>query len=121
MTNIRRKRIGLLSTLSVLALCTTGSASASISPPRVAGAGTMRAYFNLPYDGTDPIATGCGNTATTPRYTQTPFGTLYLRWSTACKTNWGRFVGNGLAACFAKVTKLPPQSEENTASGFFAS
>jgi hypothetical protein len=52
----------------------------------------------LPHDGTDPIATGCANTAITVAtasvtLTNGSRGTLSLRWSTACKTNWAQFSG----------------------------
>jgi hypothetical protein len=53
--------------------------------------------LNQPYDGTDPAATGCANTASNASVTQTPFGTLILRWSSGCKTNWGKFTPNGSA------------------------
>lgn len=50
------------------------------------------------YDGQDPIATGCANTVTTPRSAQiyagdgTIIGQIQLRYSTGCRTVWGRIL-----------------------------
>ena len=50
-----------------------------------------------PYDGTDPVATGCSNTARVARsaplrntYTGTARGTVYLMYSSACRTVWAK-------------------------------
>lgn len=82
----RRLTLSMLGVVSgtIFALALVGPASGS----------------TLPYDGTDPIATGCNNSATTVATTPVNhngvnYGTLYLRWSTGCKTNWGKFTGNG--------------------------
>lgn len=52
------------------------------------------------YDGEDPIASGCANTAITARSTaiyvnDTRVGTIELRYSTACRTVWGRVLSTG--------------------------
>jgi len=68
----------------------------------VAARGARVPALSLPYDGTDPISTGCANSATTAASVKVynPAGGAYLgllelRWSTSCKTNWGKFTGNG--------------------------
>jgi hypothetical protein len=71
-------------------------AASGVSPAGAAFASTATPALNLPYDGTDPQADGCAKTAVTvvtvPLYNGPEFvGNLSLRWSTACKTNWGRF------------------------------
>ena len=48
-----------------------------------------------PYDGTDPIATGCANGAITIgtrpiKSPQATFGTMEVRYSPSCQTNWIR-------------------------------
>jgi len=70
--------------------------------PAHAATGARIPALNLPYDGTDPGADGCANSATTPTSVKVynPSGGAYiglleLRWSTSCKTNWGKFTGNG--------------------------
>ncbi|HEV8559295.1 MAG TPA: DUF2690 domain-containing protein [Actinophytocola sp.] len=63
-----------------------------------------------PYDGTDPQATGCSNTGRVVR--QAPLanefggqqGTVYLYYSTACRTVWAKVV-TGLPEC---IPGLPP-------------
>ena len=79
-------------------------ASTSVPSPHPAHAATGARVLalNLPYDGTDPIQTGCANSATTPKSVKVYnpsggayIGLLQLRWSTSCKTNWGKFTGNG--------------------------
>ncbi|WP_405816654.1 YjfA family protein [Streptomyces sp. NBC_01390] len=52
------------------------------------------------YDNQDPIASGCANTAITARSTaiyvgSTRVGTIELRYSTACRTVWGRVLSTG--------------------------
>jgi len=54
---------------------------------------TAAPSLNLPYDGTDPSTTGCANGAQVATHITKSYGTLELRWSPTCKTNWGRFVG----------------------------
>jgi uncharacterized protein DUF2690 len=86
--SVRRQRL-LRSLVCVLAglgfaLLSVGTASAA----------------NLPHDGTDPITTGCANTAVTVNNTAVDHGGVYygnlaLRWSTDCKTNWAKFTGSG--------------------------
>jgi hypothetical protein len=90
--------------IAVVAFATlaTGSASAAPAAPARAPAVSSPVHpmtLNLPYDGTDPAGNGCANTAVTinSATTSTPFGTLYLRWSNGCHTNWGKFVPNGAA------------------------
>ena len=73
------------------------SASSTVAASPHAAAGS--AALNLPYDGTDPIATGCANSAETVASKEVVLdgqdvGDLQLRWSTTCKTNWGRFIDN---------------------------
>lgn len=59
------------------------------------GSGTAQA---LPYDGTDPVSTGCDRDARTVRYAnfRTPggqvFGVIELRYSPRCRTAWARVV-----------------------------
>jgi len=54
-----------------------------------------------PSDGTDPIATGCAVGITTPRSAQVRdnsghlLGSILLRWSARCGTNWAVAVANG--------------------------
>lgn len=69
-----------------------------------AGAGLVSSAAraaNLPYDGSDPIATGCTSGATTPRAAGVAdsrghyLGTIQLRWSGRCGTNWATAVANG--------------------------
>jgi len=84
----------------------TGPAGASTSVPSPYPAHTATGArvpaLNLPYDGTDPMQDGCANSATTVESTKVynPSGGAYvglleLRWSSSCKTNWGKFTGNG--------------------------
>lgn len=40
--------------------------------------------------GKDPESTGCSADAVTVAYTPYRYGTLDLRWSNTCKTNWAR-------------------------------
>lgn len=58
-----------------------------------------------PYDGTDPGATGCSNTARVARsapirnrYNGHAQGTVYLMYSTACRTVWAKMV-TGAPGC----------------------
>jgi hypothetical protein len=68
--------------------------SSEASATARAATATAAPTLNLPYDGTDPSSTGCANTAQVVQSNVSSYGTLQLRWSTACKTNWGRFVAN---------------------------
>jgi hypothetical protein len=97
----RLKLVGLLATVIPLALpIANASASKSAAPSHLARAATARSFFNLPYDGTDPISTGCANSGVTVNNTPVNhagryFGNLALRWSSSCKTNWAKFSSNG--------------------------
>lgn len=92
-----------LSAVSAGAATIVSAGTASSWPPAhaaVATKGTPIPALTLPYDGTDPAATGCANSAVTVNSTPVNhggvnFGTLQLKWSTSCKTNWGKFTGNG--------------------------
>jgi Protein of unknown function (DUF2690) len=56
---------------------------------------------NLPFDGQDPVATGCSNSAVTVASRPIvggdgrTIGRVDLRWSNACLTNWARTVSFG--------------------------
>src|SRR5262249_37962634 len=53
-------------------------------------------------DGQDPAATGCDATASTVDSIPTSFGTIDLRFSSACQTNWVRitgYPGGGTSLC----------------------
>ncbi len=75
---------------TVLAAVALGAASLAMFPAAAS------AQLNKPYDGTDPVATGCDRTATTVASTPVDGGTLELRWSSSCRTNWGRFTGGNV-------------------------
>lgn len=89
---------GLLLVPTLLSAASAAAAkSVSPAPEAVAVMGTPSPSLNLPYDGTNPETDGCANTVTTPASTPVinggiNYGTLELRWSNACKTNWGRFI-----------------------------
>ncbi|OXM61189.1 DUF2690 domain-containing protein [Amycolatopsis vastitatis] len=64
---------------------------AAISP---ASSSATTMSLNQPGDGLDPAAAGCSGSAVTAdgATVRTPYGTLELRWSETCLTNWGRFL-----------------------------
>lgn len=91
MLKVFPKLFSILLILFLLAV-TTGTVFAA---PRMANVTCSGNGCN----GQDPTATGCANTATTPLSAPVKDGTLtlgtvYLRWSTACSTNWTKFVSN---------------------------
>ncbi|MEU6349437.1 DUF2690 domain-containing protein [Streptomyces sp. NPDC047072] len=64
----------------------------------------------LPYDGADPVASGCANTAVTARHTWMALngyvaGRIDLRYSTACRTVWARVVNFKRDGGGAKVAR----------------
>ncbi len=85
--------------LAAVALPTSAaSASSVVAPSPDASAGPAVANLHFPLDGTDPIATGCANSAVTVANTPISIhgislGDLQLRWSTACQTNRAKFTG----------------------------
>ncbi len=93
------KLIVLAAALAAVALPTSAaSASSQVAPSPHASAGRTVADLHFPLDGTDPIATGCATSAVTVANTPISIygislGDLQLRWSTACRTNWGKFTG----------------------------
>jgi hypothetical protein len=99
---VRHAAVSVIAGLFLLpALLPADSAAAatSVSPTHETAAvtGTPRPFLNLPYDGTDPGADGCANSTTTPASISVTngginYGTLQLKWSNTCKTNWGRFI-----------------------------
>jgi Protein of unknown function (DUF2690) len=60
--------------------------------------GAASAQLVHPYDGTDPAATGCANTAHQAASVAVDGGTLQLMWSTSCHTNWARFTGGNVGS-----------------------
>ena len=71
----------LIPAMSSEALATTHAATAPAAP--CSGFGC---------DGYDPNADGCATGATVPTSVTNSYGTLQLRWSPTCKTNWGRLI-----------------------------
>jgi hypothetical protein len=72
----------------------------------VAAAGTLFAgtASAAAYDGTDPIATGCANSAITARSAYGSYGGVNrvfveLRYSTVCATTWARITTLNVPAC----------------------
>ena len=72
----------LIPAMSTEALATTHAATAPAAAP-CSGFGC---------DGQDPNADGCANGAQVVYSAVTSYGTLQLRWSPTCKTNWGRLI-----------------------------
>ena len=80
--SVVKKSLAVVTASIALAVGLTGSAGAAA------------------YDNEDPIASGCANTAITARSTaiyvnSTQVGTIELRYSTACRTVWGRVLSTG--------------------------
>lgn len=84
----------------------------------------------LPYDGQDPMASGCASSAYTvlsapikiiPMYGSGTVGTLELRYSSQCGTNWGRVTTSGGAVRLIQVNAVR-QSDGYTQyeSGYYA-
>ncbi|HWJ62357.1 MAG TPA: DUF2690 domain-containing protein [Acidimicrobiales bacterium] len=76
----------------------------------------------LAYDYTDPATTGCSATAITVASTAVidsrngaNVGTVELRWSTACKTNWARVTRtDGQNALWSNVTVTRASTSDTT-------
>ncbi|WP_331720486.1 YjfA family protein (plasmid) [Streptomyces sp. NBC_00161] len=70
---------------------------------------TSAEAFSLPYDGSDPISTGCANGAITAR-TASVSGdtTVELRYSAHCNAAWARvrITGHNWAAGAAEVRRI---------------
>ncbi|MEV0412564.1 DUF2690 domain-containing protein [Streptomyces sp. NPDC050448] len=80
--SISKKAVAVTTASIALALGLSGNASAAA------------------YDGQDPISSGCANTAITAKSSaiyvgSTQVGTIELRYSTACRTVWGRVRSTG--------------------------
>jgi hypothetical protein len=80
--SVIKKTLAVTTASIALAVGFTGSASAAA------------------YDNQDPISSGCANTAITARSSAiyvggTQVGTIELRYSTSCRTVWGRVRSNG--------------------------
>ncbi|WP_327280622.1 MULTISPECIES: DUF2690 domain-containing protein [unclassified Streptomyces] len=80
--SVVQKSLAVATASVALAIGFTGSASAAA------------------YDDQDPISSGCANTAITARSSaiyvgSTQVGTIELRYSTACRTVWGRVRSTG--------------------------
>lgn len=76
------------SLLSALVLLAT-TASALVAAPGIAQA--------APYDGGNPVSSGCARSVITARQATiyadgTPVGVVQLRYSTSCRTVWGRTI-----------------------------
>ncbi|MFC5911641.1 DUF2690 domain-containing protein [Streptacidiphilus monticola] len=80
MTVPRKLRLGLavLAAAGMLICAHVPQASASVAPE---GCTTS-------CDGSDPVALGCANDATTVASATYTGGTVLLRWSPSCKVNW---------------------------------
>ncbi|MEV6053261.1 DUF2690 domain-containing protein [Streptomyces sp. NPDC052107] len=73
-----------------------GVVTGALGLAMIAATGGAQAYT---YDGSDPSATGCASGATTVesavvQNSHSTFGTIELRYSTACHTAWARFTLN---------------------------
>lgn len=79
---LKRLRSGLLA----LALALFGAVA--VATPAQAAVTCYGDYCS----GQDPMATHCGDDATTVRWKDLPGERLELRWSPTCKTNWARLV-----------------------------
>lgn len=68
------------------------------------------------YDGTDPVSTGCGNTAVTifDKAVGPDGAHVQLRYSTACRTTWAKLFGGNAGSpgdCAASFTYVHRNSD----------
>ncbi|SDB96195.1 Protein of unknown function [Melghirimyces thermohalophilus] len=57
--------------------------------------GAHQAVEAAPLDGTDPVSTGCANSAITVESARIdPYATIELRYSTQCETAWARITAS---------------------------
>jgi hypothetical protein len=83
------KAVTMLAALPLLCpLLVAGSASAQTS--QSGPSKPLASCSGSGCDNHDPVASGCDNDAVTIASQTTGFGTLQLRWSTLCRTNWVR-------------------------------
>ena len=91
----RRRVLLLVGLAAVLATLPALAGTASAAPARPGGPVTAAV---LPYDNTDPSATGCAGSGYTvgsrniTSVTGQVIGRVELRYSSACGTNWSRVV-----------------------------
>jgi hypothetical protein len=74
---------------------------------------------DLPYDGQDPVSSGCSNSAVTVATAPikagdgTVLGRVDLRWSNACHTNWARTVSYGSIESYGAPVAYVTRTSDN--------
>jgi len=97
MSSIARRTMGLVGTLLFVGSVLTAPTASAASTRAVAGAvpavSACQANPNdANCDGVDPEASGCAADAYTVASATGQAGTVDLRYSPSCKTNWGRLL-----------------------------
>jgi len=88
----------------------------SATPPiqKMCAAGACLAnHTTANCDGCDPIQQGCASDAVTVQFNTGPafwWGTLELRWSNKCQTNWTRFTANYGSVWDVSVERQSPHA-----------